>query len=59
MPDLERQPMEKRSVSLLQSQWAWLKEQSDRNFSRSSDAELRRVVAAAMDEEAAVSAKAA
>jgi hypothetical protein len=37
-----------RNVQLPVTQWRWLQQQSEQNFSRSVSAELRRIVAAAM-----------
>lgn len=39
-----REPVEKRSVSLTPSQWAWLESRSELHQSRSQSAELRRLI---------------
>lgn len=44
--ELGREPLEKRSVSLTPSQWAWLDLISLRNQTRSQSAELRRLIEA-------------
>lgn len=42
----EREPFQKRSVSLTPSQWAWLDRVAVRNQTRSQSAELRRLIEA-------------
>ncbi len=51
MDDDERKPVSG-TIQLTPAQWKWLRDLANRNFSRSISAELRRLVAAAMEEEA-------
>lgn len=44
MPEDLREPLEKRSVSLTPTQWAWLDRLAMRNQTRSQSAELRRLI---------------
>jgi hypothetical protein len=46
MPEETREPVEKRSVSLTPSQWAWLDRQAHLHQTRSQSAELRRLIEA-------------
>jgi hypothetical protein len=41
---IDREPLEKRTVSLTPSQWAWLDQVAVRNQTRSQSAELRRLI---------------
>jgi len=47
------------TLQLVPAQWEWLRERSRRNLSRSLSAELRRIVADAMEREARETAAAA
>ncbi len=51
MDEEDRKPVSG-TIQLIPAQWKWLRDRSERNFSRSISAELRRLVAAAMEEEA-------
>jgi hypothetical protein len=47
-----------RSIQLADEQWDWLDARAERTYSRSASAEIRQLVAAAMEEEARSAASA-